>query len=219
MRNLIISLILLSSIGISSASAGIWTEDFDDGAPKGWEEVVGKWRVEKGAYAEKDGPRYAKLMFGDVNWTDYSVEVEVTVGDDATSCNCLGLLVRADETGDNAMRFWIRTDEWKCQVSRWKPGEKFEHIVDKIDLDIESGKTYHLKVIADGENYQFFVDGDKVFDDKDPQNSRKAGRIGFIAHLTNPRFDNLRIEGDEIPASAVDAAGKLTTYWGQIKTR
>ena len=212
------SWVVTTFLFVSLTFAGVWEEDFDAGEPDGWTAVVGKWAVEKGEYVEQQGPAYAKLMFGDIEWTDYSIEVDVTVGDKA-SCNCLGLLVRADETGDNAMRFWIRTDQWKCQVSRWKPGNVFEHIADQIELDIKSGKTYHLRVIAEGKNYQYFVDGEKVFDDKDPQDSRQAGRIGFIAHQTNPRFDNLRIEGDDIPPSAVDAKGKLATFWSRVKVR
>ena len=212
----IVSVILMVTLLTSVASAGVWQENFDNGLPDGWNDVSGEWKIVKDAYAETSGGQYAKTMFGDEDWKDYTVEVDVTLVKDV-NVNAAGLLIRADADGDNGMRFWIRTDVHKCQFSRWKENQ-FEHIVTPLPAEPEVGKTHRLKVIADGQNYQCFVDDELLFEGDDDMKFRDSGRIGFIAYEANVHFDNLIIDGEEIPAFAVEPNGKLTTRWGQLKT-
>ena len=197
------------------ASAGIWQENFDRGLPDGWNEVKGEWKIEKDAYAETSGAEYAKTMFGDEDWTDYTLEVDVTLVENV-NVNAAGVLIRADTDGDNGMRFWIRTDQHKCQFSRWRENQ-FEHIVTPLPVDPEVGGTYRLKVIAEGQNYQCFVDDELLFEGDDDAKFRDSGRIGFITHTANVHYDNLVIDGEDIPAFSVAPNGKLTTRWGQLK--
>ena len=210
-----ISIIFLVAILTSIASAGVWEENFDKGLPDGWNEVKGEWKIVKDAYAETSGAEYAKTMFGDENWTDYTLEVDVTLVKNV-NVNAVGVLIRADADGDNGMRFWIRTDQHKCQFSRWRENQ-FEHIVTPLPVEPEVGETYRLKVIADGQNYQCFVDDELLFEGDDDAKFRDSGRIGFITHTANVHYDNLSIDGADIPSFAVAPNGKLTTRWGQLK--
>ncbi len=210
-----VSLILMVTVLASIVSAGVWQENFDKGLPDGWNEVKGEWKIQKDAYAETSGAEYAKTMFGDEDWTDYTLEVDLTLVKDV-GINAAGVLIRADTDGDNGMRYWIRTDEHKCQFSRWRENQ-WDHIATPLPLEPEVGETYRLKIVAEGQNYQCFVDDELLFDDKDDAKFRDSGRIGFITHSANVHFDNLIIDGEDIPAFAVDPNGKLTTYWGQLK--
>ena len=209
----ILMVVMLTSI----ASAGVWQENFDNGLPDGWNEVSGEWKIVKDAYAETSGGPYAKTMFGDENWTDYTLEVDVTLVKKVSDVNAAGVLIRADTDGDNGMRFWIRTDQHKCQFSRWREN-KWDHIVTPLPIDPEVGETYRLKVVAEGQNYQCFVDDELLFEGDDDAKFRDSGRIGFITHSANVHFDNLVIDGADIPSFAVEPNGKLTTRWGQLKT-
>ena len=214
-----IELCIIMFFVILFATAGIWEENFDDRMPKGWETVVGKWKVKKGALTETANEPYSKIMFGDVAWKDYSVAVDITIGEGKHPCNCTGLLVRADKEGENGYRFWIRTDQHQAQVSRWV-NNKFEHLKSKIPPKAKSGETYRMKVIAQGKKFQFFLD-DKLLwegEDKAEPKFQPSGRIGFICHETNPYFDNLVIEGDQIPAFPVKPLGKLSISWSEIKS-
>ena len=210
--------LFLCFVSVSLSVAGVWKETFDNGMPKGWEPIVGKWKVGKKALTETSGEPYSKIMFGDVAWKDYSIAVDVTVGKGKHPCNCVGLLVRADEKGENGYRFWIRTDQHMGQVSRWV-NNKYEHLKTPIPPQAESGKTYRLKVVAKGKNFQFFLDDKLLFEGKNKPQPRfqPSGRIGFICHETNPYLDNLVIEGDQIPSLPVKLVGKVAAYWGQIK--
>jgi len=209
---------LLCLFVISSVTAGIWKEDFDDGMPKGWKTVVGKWKVDKKALTQTTDESYCKIMFGDVAWTDYSVTVDVTAGKGKHPCNCVGLLIRADEKGENGYRFWIRTDQHMGQVSRWVDN-KYVHLKTPIPPKAESGKTYRMKIITKGKNFQFFLNDKLLFEgeDKAQPKFQPSGRIGFICHETDPYFDNLVIEGDQIPASPVKPWGKVAISWAKIK--
>ncbi len=212
----VISLVFTIAILTSTALAGTWQEDFNKGLPDGWNEVKGEWKIEKDAYAETSGAEYAKTMFGDEDWTDYTLEVDVTLVKDA-GINAAGVLIRADTDGDNAMRYWIRTDQHKCQFSRWRENQ-WDHIATPLPVEPEVGETYRLKIVAEGQNYQCFIDDELLFDDADEAKFRDSGRIGFITHTANVHYDNLTIDGEEIPAFAVEANGKLATRWGQLKT-
>ena len=212
----VVSIIFLIAILTSTASAGIWQENFDNGLPDGWNAVSGEWKIVKDAYAETSGGQYTKTMFGDENWTDYTLEVDVTLVKNV-NVNAAGVLIRADANGDNGMRYWIRTDQHKCQFSRWRENQ-FEHIVTPLPVEPEVGKTLRLKVIAEGQNYQCFVDDELLFEGDDDMKFRNSGRIGFITFEANVHFDNLIINGADIPSFAVEPNGKLTTRWGQLKT-
>ena len=211
-----VSIIFMIAMLATTASAGVWQENFDNGLPDGWNAVSGEWKIEKDAYAEISGAQYAKTMFGDEGWTDYTVAVDVTLVKNV-NVNAAGLLIRADTDGDNGMRFWIRTDQHKCQFSRWKENQ-FEHIVAPLPVEPEVGKTHRLKVVAEGQNYQCFVDDELLFEGDDDMKFRDSGRIGFITFEANVHFDNLSIDGENIPSFAVESHGKLATRWGQLKT-
>ena len=81
-------------------------------------------------------------------------------------------------------------------------------------------RLIRLKVVAKQKNFQFFLDGKLLFEGEDKAQPRfqPNGRIGLICHETNPYFDNLVIEGDQIPASPVTPMGEISIYWGKIKS-
>ena len=97
--------VLLCFLAIWFATAGIWEENFDDRMPEGWKTIVGKWKVTKKTLTQITNESYCKIMFGDVAWKDYSVSVDITVGEGQHPCNCVGLLIREDQEGENGYRF------------------------------------------------------------------------------------------------------------------
>ena len=64
----IVAAIFIVTMLTSTASAGVWQENFDNGLPDGWKAVKGEWKIVKDAYAETSGGQYAKTMFGDEDW-------------------------------------------------------------------------------------------------------------------------------------------------------
>ena len=210
----VISVILLFS---SLAWAGTFTENFDSGKAKNWEPIVGDWEVENGAYTETAETSYAKTMFGDEEWKDYTVEVDVTLLKSVNQ-DCAGLLLRADKEGELGFRLWIRTD-MAPQLSKWTGDNTYVHIDENLNpVKINIGQTYHLRAVLNGNKYQFFID-DEMIEYEDKENFRESGRIGFICSGAYPAYDNLVISGPEIPSSPVESKGKLTDLWGSVKSR
>jgi len=210
----VLTMLFLQSIAL----AGTWTEDFGSGRVDDWDEVVGEWKVKEGAYCETARTLYAKTMWGDIDWADYTVEVDVTLVE-AVGSDCAGIVIRADEEANNGFRFWIRTSGNRAQFSKWRD-DTFTHVENfgTIPLDVKVGETYHLKVVLEGQRYQCFVNGEQLVDYEDPEKFRSDGKIGFMCYEAYPAFDNLVITGPGIPNNvAVEPEGKLASCWGKIK--
>jgi len=210
-----VSCVILTILFFGSlALAGTWVEDFDSKDVGQWNEVVGEWNTEDGGYAETAGTDYAKTMFGDEDWTDYTIEVDVTLAKNV-STNAVGILVRADEDGKNGYRYWIRTDSQNAQFSKWE-NDGYTHF-EQPAVPVTVGETYRLKIVMEGNTFQCFVDDELLVDMKD--DFRDSGRVGFICYRSYPRYDNLLITGPNIPDNlAVQSEGKLAASWGKIKS-
>lgn len=87
--------------------------------------------------------------------------------------------------------------------------------IDKITLT--EGKWYTARMIANGNDYQMFIDNRKVheFQTAFPD----SGRAALYARNCEVHFDNVIITGDGIPNRnlAVSPDAKLSTTWGRIK--
>ena len=210
-----ICVILVVLLSGSIALAGTWVEDFESGNVDSWNNVAGEWNTEEGGYAETAGTDYAKTMFGDEAWTDYTLEVDVTLVEDV-SINAVGVLLRADENGDNGYRFWIRTDLQNAQFATWE--NNAYTLIEQPALAVAIGETYNLKIVMEGNSFQCFVDDELIIDLEN--DFRNSGRIGFICFRAYPRYDNLIITGESVPdnLTAVQPEGKLAASWGKIKS-
>lgn len=170
-------MILTLLISGSLALAGVQTIDFNDGNTKDWTVIAGDWKVEKGAYNETAGANYARTLYGDMNWKDYTVEVDLTLLKTAGANPCAGLLVRVGEKGENGYRFWIRTDGPRAQLSKWVDTTNYTHVAEPA-LDIKVGEKYRLKIIIEGQRYQCFVNDKSVADYEDKAKFRESGKMG-----------------------------------------
>jgi hypothetical protein len=138
---------------------------------------------------------YVVSTAGDANWSDYTVECDVTLRKSA-GFNCAGLLVRCDKNGENGMRFWIRCDSASAQLAEWHNSSHY-NIFRTIPLGIEPDTKYHLKVIVNGNLYRCFVDGKIVVEYEDLANLFAKGMIGLISCQANPAFENIKVVGDD----------------------
>jgi hypothetical protein len=92
-----------------------------------------------------------------------------------------------------------------------------------VDIVVDPNECFerwiHFKVIVEGDHHQVFVDGEQLYD---VTNDAFAAGKFVIAMWSNSAetfaVDDVSIEGVGIPA-AVSLVGKLTTAWGDAKTR
>ena len=53
---------------------------------------------------------------------------------------------------------------------------------------------------------------------EDTDNLFESGQIGFLNYNSLCQYDNLTIDGANVPSSAVTPGSKLASSWGAIKT-
>ena len=82
---------------------------------------------------------------------------------------------------------------------------------------LKLGKWHHFKLKADGNNFTFWVNEEKILE----YDNKVLADGGVGLGLTNytARFDNFTVTGDTIPdnVAAVDSKAKLATTWAKIK--
>jgi len=202
-----------------TALSGVWKEDFNDGNADDWEIIVDEWEVKDGAFEALDQSKsYSRVIIGDETWTDYAVECDVTLVEPG-ALDCAGLLVRCDNEGKNAYRFWIRKDTNVFEVYKWENGNWANPNYLTVNFPIDYKETYRLRVEVEGYDFKCYIDGKEVGEFEDGSKFRESGKIGLIVCNANAAFDNIIIEGDQIVGQAVQAAGKLAITWGSLKAK
>jgi hypothetical protein len=214
----IASLIYLLMLPLIAAQALEW----DFGQPKqadDWEPATGEWSIKDNEYSQDQRGMPAMRSFaGDNNWTDYTVEAKIKI----TENSYAGLIFRAQSeleyqifylnVGSNVVEWWEHA----------KPNpdtrqQKFKHAPEG-GVNIQLNEWYHVKIIADGDDFEFYINDE--LQDAGSSDIYPKGRIGLWAWDTKARFDDVKVNGEGIPeTSLVQTIGKLTTCWGQIKTR
>ena len=85
-------------------------------------------------------------------------------------------------------------------------------------FELDEGKWYKTKIVAEGQHYEMFLDGDEVcqFDVASPSKGPAfiAGRNGSYF------FDNVKISGESIGDLnlSVSPTGKIATVWAGLRS-
>ncbi|MFC1712407.1 family 16 glycoside hydrolase [Candidatus Poribacteria bacterium] len=207
--------------------AGVLFEDDFSAGDGQWVVIAGEWEVQDGALTETAVTPYAIAVAGDASWTDYTVELDVTLADNDAdaggSHDCVGILIRTDDVGENGYRFWVRTDaSGPGQFVKWidKTWDQGGSLT-PLEIDpVEVGKVYNFRAVVEGNRIQCFIDDVAVVDYEEPDTSFQLnGKIGLITYKAKqPVFDNIEVTSMDDTAS-VEAHDKLGVTWGEIKVR
>ena len=157
------------------------------------------------------------------SWKDYSVVCRVKFVKNLGGGSFFAIFFRSSLFGAGAQNNYL--------VSIW-PGEKrviFDAVVNGgengrppfavVPLDIAEDTWYKLKVIAEGDHFEFHVDDELIgsFDD----DSFPSGTVWLAVRNAHVHFDDVVITGPEIPGGgpgfAVTSQSKIATMWGSVK--
>lgn len=150
---------------VSNGTGKTLAEDDFSKDSGGWQKVSdGDWTVRDGQMVQTntstDTNRYATtgaaVYFGDASWKDYTFTVDATktAGDE-------GFLIpfAVESAGEN---FFWNIGGWGNTVSclqRVSGGNKSDQLGGTVkNCRIETGKTYHLKVVVAGDNVKCYID-------------------------------------------------------------
>ncbi|MBM3235111.1 sigma-70 family RNA polymerase sigma factor [Candidatus Poribacteria bacterium] len=210
--------------GTSSVSGGTWKDDFSDGNLEGYEETWGGargiWTVEDGQLViDKNDAWATHQILAGVVVDDVTMEFDTQMEQIFQNIHSIELCLRWQS--DNAVLFTIGrwNNQWLVAIGTLVWEGRFENW-HEMHFPFEVGQWHHLKGVAQGNEFTFFIDGEKVI--RFNQERLVKGKVGFGAGGCKVRFDNLVITGPNVPDAgpsglAVESAGKLTNTWGRIK--
>ena len=166
--------------------------------------TAGTWRVKDGVLSMTGDPATGKRLWGDRNWSDYAVEIDVTPQE---KINC-GLLFRAKNPGaPNVERdkptandahtasSWIQSYYVGLNTSQVVLGKQSYGYTSLVSESgsFATGTTYHLRVECRGANIKVYVDGKLCIDYTDPDPFFQ-GMVGVDTHKCICTYDNLKVE-------------------------
>ena len=222
---------------VALAAAQTYFEDnFDDpkeSAAK-WVELWGTWEFKSGEYRQTELVVNAMSVVADAFWDDTSNDYTYEVNGLKTGgaegflimFRCQGLMqprgvaLRAHpprmEKLTPSLEYWWNLGGWantRSQVESWggSPGANSNHT-------INTDEWYDVKIINTPNDYTVILNDEEVASVKDGTENG-VGRIGLATWSTSARYDNVIVYGPDGPSQPVDAKGKVTTTWGDIKAK
>jgi len=235
---LVASVILMLA---TSALAGTWKIDFEDGNLDDWEVMKAEeikntnpawffgcgfgvsleekaWSVENGILVAKNMGGYDAITIGDTSWTDYSVQANIKVLEENISCGPCGANIVLRFSGVN--RFYTAGIAPPPAVSKviCLQHPKLDKPFRGVPWGLKLNTWYKLKLVAKGAHFDVYLDDALVtaFDD----DTVASGRARLLFGKARVHFDDVIITGDEIPdggPSALEPKSKLVTTWGKMK--
>ncbi len=239
-RSTILLLIAVTScILVPPASAGTWSDGFED-------ENLDEWVL-----AFKDGPTTFRAENGElrmevhsssvsmlrvidsVQWKDYTVTVKVKILEIFGICVDGGIFIRLNKPRPRNFYYFFIADEW---MGHWYPGVPpegegvfaFPQINDKPlrgEVKVftpELDHWYTLKAIAQGSRTEFYLDDEFV--GKFSYAALRSGSVGLVVSNAVAHFDDFVVTGPDIPdggpggvSFSVRPKDKLTAAWGTLK--
>ena len=134
----------------------------------GWREISdGDWQIKNGKLIQQnDYHPYnllgASAVYGDAEWTNYTYTFEATKLEGAE-----GFYVPFLIEDEQNMFFW-NIGGWgntKSGLQRMEAGIKTDGIPGTIsDFTVETGRTYEIKLVVNGDNIKGYIDGELQFD-------------------------------------------------------
>ena len=193
----------------------IW--DFENAAQlNDWTVINGEWTIEDGKLRGELLDAYIGIVAGDLEWDDYTLETETTVVEGKYTY----WMVRVQ---DDPLSYYTleRNDGNKAPIWRRDEGQHSK-IAEDVALPDGHLESHIWTIEVEGESIIAYVDGEEILSAED--NTYEKGKIGLGGHnyasdtgLNIILFDYVKVEGPNIPASAVDSSGKLTAAWGSLK--
>lgn len=163
----------------------------------------GTWTNQGGKLVMTGDPATGKRFYGEKNWGDYIVTVEVTPG---SNVNC-GLVVRATDPGVCTLQLDKEAANDPQTSTDWVQGY-YVGITDNNVLlakqsygydalksakgSFKAGTTYTLKVVCEGANIKVYVD-DQLYIDYTDSDAYIQGMVGVRTYQCAASFDNLTV--------------------------
>jgi len=230
----VVSFISISALPL--AFAGTWSDGFQDAKLKDWQLIFQfgptTFKAEDGELSmEVHSESISFLAIIDSNWWEnYILTVKVKIID------MFGAFVDGgvrQDAGLNGYYFFV-ADRWTQVYPGVPPEGKGAFAFPWINDIVQMGKVivftpeldhwYILKATTKGEHTELYIDNKLIgaFDYAE----LKSGSVGLVVSNAHVHFDDFVVIGQDIPdggpggvSISVGEKGKITTLWGEIKSK
>lgn len=175
----------------------LYTNDFSASSVDGWSTYEGNWSLSNGQYAVNSGPGY-KAVLNSKSFTDFVLEGDVQI----TSGNEAGFIFRASNAANgpdqvDGYYLGINASTQTAVLGQMSKGQ-WQELASK-KLPILANEWYHLKVVANEDHIQVYVNDNPLnvngypkFDLLDASHMA-TGKIGLRTWNADARFDNIKV--------------------------
>lgn len=203
---------------VTLAWAGTYQNDFEIERDFLDDKQNGVWKVHPNAFTWEGGvirgvgPNKL-LMFGEPNWTDYTLQVKVQL--QANSSGGMGLRFN---NGPH-YSFWFDESANLVGIST-RAFPRLDILVEK-SFNLEPDTWYSLKGVAEGKKLEFYIGEQLVVETENDRFS--SGMAGVCTLQGVILFDDFLLQGPDVPDGgrgtvvAVEPQAKLATIWAKIK--
>jgi alpha-N-arabinofuranosidase len=159
----------------------IWNRSFEH--PSG----NGSWYRDGDEIVQSSNNENVRLLFGDVNWQDYEFTLQAKKDGGSE-----GFLVLFRANGENF--YWLNLGGWGNTlhaIEKGTPGVRWGVFGSQISGSVQTGKWYDIRIRCDGNHFQVWVDGNKLFDFSDnTATAHLSGQVGVGTWVTQARYRN-----------------------------
>jgi hypothetical protein len=175
-------------------------DDFDDGNFTGWTQYNGSWSVSGGKLNCVPGVSEGKLMINNTTMGDFCFDADIKV-----AAGPAGLVFSATGVGGGVntytgYRVVLKSVESQLQIVRVDNGSAT--VLTTVPFTVNSATTYRMRVLAEGNFIQVFVDDMITPKATATDSTYTSGRFGVCGSTTTASavFDNIVITPRDILA-------------------
>jgi len=162
------------------------------------------------------------------SWKDYSVACKAKLVENLGGGPSFGIFFRSTLFREGAQsNYQASIEPGEKKVVFYEVSQNSVRTISEVPLpfDISEDTWYKLKVIAEGDHFEFYINDELIgsFDD----DSRPSGTVWLEVRNAHVHFDDVVITGPEIPdggpggvsGEPVEPQSKLVATWGRIKSK
>jgi alpha-N-arabinofuranosidase len=185
----------------------IWNRSFERTSGSG------SWYQNGDEIVQSSQNENVRLLFGDVNWQNYEFTLQARKDGGSE-----GFLILFRANGENF--YWCNLGGWGNTlhaIEKGTPGVRWGVFGSQISGTIQTGRWYDIRIRCEGNHFQVWLDGNKLFDFNDnTATAHLTGQVGVGTWVTQSRYRNFLVrdlsgdtlfnevptlEGDESPVS------------------
>jgi hypothetical protein len=195
------------------SQALLW--DFNDKDQGGdWEVISGICEIDDDTYKVSEPGAEGLAIAGESNWTDYTISCRARLTEPG-GFNNIAIAFRASDTGGD--EYMLMLEGGRQQAEWWKKigGGYTEIHTDPLNIDTKD--WFHFKIVVEGSTFKCYYEDEFISEIEDED--LEKGKVGVRVYGCTSHIDDFDVNGPGIPATSVEATGKLAATWGSLKKR